>query len=117
MSNTDICSPGVSRRTSRQKIRGVDYAVSEWGDPRHRLLFWLHGWGNCGAALPFVVDVFADDWFVNVEGFGRPEAAPAEAPQRDRDWLEGGWTLPAFATWPDHAALAATIEAFFARHL
>lgn len=77
MSNPDIYKEQVPRRTSRHWIRGVDYEVSEWGDPKQPLLFWLHGWGDAGATFQFVVDQFNEDWFVvapDFRGFGGSSA-------------------------------------------
>ena len=67
----------VERRTRRLDIRGIDYAVHEWGNPDGRLLVCLHGWGDSGATFQFFVDelealqpgewlVVAPDW----RGFG-----------------------------------------------
>lgn len=62
--------PGTQARLS---IRGVDYAVTEWGDVDAPLLVYLHGWADTGATFQFVVDalasrrrVIAPDW----RGFG-----------------------------------------------
>lgn len=71
--NSHVYEPRVSRRTIRHKIRGIDYAVSEWGDPADPLMVYLHGWGDCGATLQFVIDHFERDWFVvapDFRGFG-----------------------------------------------
>lgn len=73
MSIADIYEPRVARRESRHAIRGVDYAVSEWGEPGAPLFFWLHGWGDCSATFQFVVDRLASDWHVvapDFRGFG-----------------------------------------------
>jgi len=48
--------------------------------------------------------------FVNVEGFGLPDSAPAEAPQRYRDWLTSGQERLAFSTYPNFEALAERIR-------
>lgn len=55
-------------------IRGVDYAVNEWGDEGAPLIVYLHGFGDCGATFQFVVDALQDDWFVvapDWRGFGQ----------------------------------------------
>ncbi len=73
MSNPDIYQARVTRRVACHRIRGVDYEISEWGDPSQPLLFWLHGYGDCGASFQFVVDRFEKDWFVvapDWRGFG-----------------------------------------------
>jgi pimeloyl-ACP methyl ester carboxylesterase len=54
-------------------LRGIDYHVSEWGDPSNRLLVMLHGWGDAGSTFQFVVDELKEDWFViapDWRGFG-----------------------------------------------
>ena len=74
MSKQDPYSVGRMRRTRRLAIRGVDYAVNEWGAAGEPLLVYLHGWGDTGATFQFVVDAFRKDWFViapDWRGFGR----------------------------------------------
>jgi pimeloyl-ACP methyl ester carboxylesterase len=54
-------------------LRGIDYHVSEWGDPSNCLLVMLHGWGDAGSTFQFVVDELKKDWFViapDWRGFG-----------------------------------------------
>jgi pimeloyl-ACP methyl ester carboxylesterase len=54
-------------------VRGIEYNVSEWGDPSNRLLVMLHGWGDAGSTFQFVVDELKNDWFVvapDWRGFG-----------------------------------------------
>lgn len=74
---SDEYEPIVERVTRRIEIRGIDYAVHEWGGPGGRLLACLHGWGDTGASFQFVADallsaepgawhVIAPDW----RGFG-----------------------------------------------
>lgn len=73
MESADIYSAKVPRRTSRHPIRGVDYSVSEWGEPGRPMFIWLHGWGDCGATCQFVVDCLERDWHVvapDFRGFG-----------------------------------------------
>lgn len=70
----DARQPPALRRSSRHAVRGVDYHVNEWGDPRDPLIVMLHGWGDCGATFQFVVDALAHRWFVvapDWRGFGR----------------------------------------------
>ena len=65
--------PRIDRRSVRHCIRGIDYQVSEWGDPSSRLLVLLHGWGDAGSTFQFVVDELEDEWFViapDWRGFG-----------------------------------------------
>jgi pimeloyl-ACP methyl ester carboxylesterase len=65
--------PGRKPKTRCLPIRGVDYAVTEWGNASDPLLVYLHGFGDCGATFQFVVDELAHDWFVvapDWRGFG-----------------------------------------------
>lgn len=64
------------RKSERLRLRGVDYHISEWGDERNPLLVYLHGWGDTGSTLQFVVDHLSERWFVvapDWRGFGRTE--------------------------------------------
>ncbi len=73
MTDSDIYSEVRPRREKKVRIRGVDYALSEWGEPDRPLVVWLHGWGDCGATCQFVVDRFDNDWHVvapDFRGFG-----------------------------------------------
>lgn len=73
MDKNDIYQPRVARRTARHDIRGVQYAVSEWGDRGDPLMVYLHGWGDCAATFQMVVDQLSRDWFVvapDWRGFG-----------------------------------------------
>lgn len=70
-------SPRQARRTSQRRIRGVDYAVHEWGNDDDPLLVYLHGWGDTGSTFQFVVDELSRRWFVvapDWRGFGRSAA-------------------------------------------
>lgn len=63
----------VVARKCRQSVRGIDYAIHEWGDPKDPLIVYLHGWGDCGSTFQFVVDQFERNWFVvapDFRGFG-----------------------------------------------
>ncbi|MDJ0812664.1 MAG: alpha/beta hydrolase [Woeseiaceae bacterium] len=69
----DIYEPRRRPTTRRLDIRGIDYALTEWGDANAPLLVYLHGFGDCGATFQFVVDEFSSDWFVvapDWRGFG-----------------------------------------------
>ena len=62
------------RRTVRHSIRGIDYAVHEWGDPSLRPLVCLHGWGDSGASFQFLADELGEAWYVvapDWRGFGQ----------------------------------------------
>lgn len=48
--------------------------------------------------------------FVNVEGFGLPDADPAVAPGRYRAWIEAGNVLPSFSEYANLEALAQRIR-------
>lgn len=73
-------TPRVDRRVRRLDIRGIEYAIHEWGNPdysRSRLLVCLHGWGDTGATFQFLVDeleaLMPGEWFVAApdwRGFG-----------------------------------------------
>ncbi len=71
-SNSDAGAAGEPR-TERLTIRGIDYAVREWGDRASPPLLLLHGWGDCAASWQFTVDAFQRDWRVlapDWRGFG-----------------------------------------------
>jgi pimeloyl-ACP methyl ester carboxylesterase len=54
-------------------IRGVDYAVTEWGDADAPLLVYLHGWADTGTTFQFAVDALRSHWHViapDWRGFG-----------------------------------------------
>jgi len=48
--------------------------------------------------------------FVNVEGFGLADSDPAAAPANYRRWIEGGRTMPAYATYRSFDELANRIR-------
>ncbi len=65
--------PRRQRRIARHSIRGIDYAVHEWGEPGKRLLICLHGWGDCGTSFQFLADELGDAWRIvapDWRGFG-----------------------------------------------
>ncbi|MDH3373610.1 MAG: alpha/beta hydrolase [Gammaproteobacteria bacterium] len=68
------------RRVVQLAIRGVDYAVSEWGSKQDPLLVYLHGWGDTGSTFQFVVDKLRRNWFViapDWRGFGKSSGGAA----------------------------------------
>ncbi len=74
MADIEIYQPVVSRDVNERSIRGVQYAINEWGDASAPLLIYLHGWGDTGSTFQFVVDQLSDDWHVvapDWRGFGR----------------------------------------------
>ena len=78
MTNDGIYTPIREPQSRRLSIRGVDYAVNEWGDASDPLLVYLHGFGDCGATFQFVIDALARDWFVvapDWRGFGLTEVS------------------------------------------
>lgn len=81
MSISRIYEPKRVPHATQVPIRGVDYAVVEWGDKNHPLLVYLHGFADAGATFQFVVDELRRDWFVvapDWRGFGRTQVT-AEA--------------------------------------
>ncbi len=73
MSDEQIYEPKLAPRVARIDVRGVDYAVTEWGDKDAPLLVFLHGFADTGATFQFVVDEFRHDWLVvapDWRGFG-----------------------------------------------
>ena len=83
MSENNCYTPKVARRSASQRIRGVDYHLSMWGNDDDPLLLFAHGWGDAGSCFQFVVDemqqryrVIAPDWrgFGERDGAGAPDA-------------------------------------------
>ena len=73
MKSDEIYHSRVTPRTVRHAVRGVQYAVSEWGDSSRPLLVLLHGWGDTGSSFQFLVDALTRDWLViapDWRGFG-----------------------------------------------
>lgn len=65
-------------RSEHLRVRSVDYHVNRWGEPGNPLLVFLHGWGDTGSTMQFVVDALSDRWQViapDWRGFGRSAAA------------------------------------------
>ena len=74
MSTPEIYSPRVLPRHRRIDVRGVEYAVTEWGDNQSPLIVYLHGFADCGETFQFIVDELAEDWFIvapDWRGFGQ----------------------------------------------
>lgn len=178
MSTPETYRPRVLPHRRQIDIRGVEYAVTEWGEKQSPLIVYLHGFADCGATFQFVVDELARDWFVvapdwrgfgetrvsasgfwfpdyladldhllqvyspespvrlighsmggnvaglyagvmpervtafiNLEGFGLPDASPGDAPERYREWLTRSRVLPAPTRRDDYDTLAAAIHA------
>ena len=73
MTASQIYEPRVESRSTRHRIRGIDYHVREWGDPAQPLVVMLHGWGDCSASFQFTVDAMSSNWHViapDWRGFG-----------------------------------------------
>jgi pimeloyl-ACP methyl ester carboxylesterase len=64
MSSGTKYTPARPPRSTRLVVRGIDYAVTEWGDDDAPLLFFLHGFADCGSTFQFVVDAFESEWHV-----------------------------------------------------
>ncbi len=65
--------PRRERRIERHSVRGIDYAVHEWGDPGDQLLVCLHGWGDSGASFQFLAEELGHEWHIvapDWRGFG-----------------------------------------------
>ena len=74
MTASQIYQPRRESRQVRQRIRGIDYHVYEWGDRGDPLIVMLHGWGDSGGSFQFLVDELESDRFVvapDWRGFGR----------------------------------------------
>jgi pimeloyl-ACP methyl ester carboxylesterase len=74
MSDDSIYKARIPVRGNTHRVRGVDYHISEWGDPADPLLVYLHGWGDSGATFQFVVDALVSRWHVvapDWRGFGQ----------------------------------------------
>jgi pimeloyl-ACP methyl ester carboxylesterase len=74
----DIYTARIPKRVTGLRIRGCDYAVNEWGAADAPLLFYLHGWGDCGSTIQFVVDSLQQQWHVvapDWRGFGDTQTA------------------------------------------
>ncbi len=74
MLNEKVYKPVKARAVRELSIRGASYAVNEWGEPDAPLIVYLHGWGDTGSTLQFVVDALASHWYIvapDWRGFGR----------------------------------------------
>lgn len=74
VSDIETYIPRVAGRRRDCDVRGVRYAMTEWGDANAPLLVYLHGWADTGSTFQFVVDALQDDWRVvapDWRGFGR----------------------------------------------
>lgn len=69
----------IKPRTIRElSIRDASYVVNEWGETGSPLIVYLHGWGDTGSTMQFVVDALESDWHVvapDWRGFGRSKTA------------------------------------------
>ncbi len=81
MHMSDDYQPRHELRRKRLPVRGIDYAINEWGDPDAPVVFYLHGFADTGSCFQFVADELASDWFIvapDWRGFGRTVSrAPA----------------------------------------
>lgn len=73
MSDNHIYRAKRVRRSVALGIRGINYQINEWGNPKDALIVYLHGFADTGSTFQFVVDEFRKDWFVvapDWRGFG-----------------------------------------------
>ena len=73
MAVSHIYAPHKRRRTTTVSIRGIDYAIHEWGEPGQPNFVYLHGFFDCAATFQLVVDALGGDWHViapDLRGFG-----------------------------------------------
>lgn len=73
MTDPEIYTPKTKPRRRHIPVRGIDYAISEWGQEDAPLLVYLHGFADCGATFQFVVDEMIRDWRIvapDWRGFG-----------------------------------------------
>lgn len=73
MADSHIYTPIKPRQSSKMSIRGIDYAIHEWGERAAPLIVFLHGFLDCGSTLQFVVDRLERDWRIvapDLRGFG-----------------------------------------------
>ncbi len=76
MNAASTYAPRRAARVVRHPLRGVNYAVHEWGERDAPLLIYLHGWGDTGATFQFAVDQLQHEWHVvapDWRGFGRSD--------------------------------------------
>mgnify|MGYP001826789578 CR=1 FL=1 len=79
--NMKLAHSYKAERSGRRRefdIRGVQYSVTEWGNPAAPLFIYLHGWADTGATFQFVVDAMSADWHIvapDWRGFGRSTVA------------------------------------------
>ncbi len=65
-------------KVEEHNIRGLNYHVTTWGNPRGELLMMLHGWMDVGVTFQFLADCLDDRWFVvapDWRGFGQSDRA------------------------------------------
>jgi pimeloyl-ACP methyl ester carboxylesterase len=63
-------------------IRGLQYQIRTWGNPKDRPLLMLHGWMDVSASFQFLVDQLAHDWYViapDWRGYGGSSWSGADA--------------------------------------
>ncbi len=77
--------PKKEPKHESQNIRGLDYHVTTWGDPRGEPLLLLHGWMDVGATFQFLADGLDDRWFL---------VAPDWRGCGQTGWAKGGYWFP-----------------------
>ena len=68
-----------SPQSHRIPLRGLEAHVLTWGEPSAPKLFLLHGWMDVGASFQFLVDAFAQAWYViapDLRGYGESAWQP-----------------------------------------
>ncbi len=63
-------------------IRGLQYQIRTWGNPKSRPLLMLHGWMDVSASFQFLVDQLVNDWYViapDWRGYGGSSWAGTDA--------------------------------------
>jgi pimeloyl-ACP methyl ester carboxylesterase len=68
-----------SAQSHRVPLRGLEAHVLTWGEASAPKLFLLHGWMDVGASFQFLVDSFAQPWYViapDLRGYGKSAWQP-----------------------------------------
>ncbi len=69
--------PSISSQRSKYiNIRGLQYHVQSWGDPKLPTLIALHGWMDCGASFAYIASELEQQFHIiapDLRGFGDTE--------------------------------------------
>jgi pimeloyl-ACP methyl ester carboxylesterase len=66
-------------QSHRVQLRELEAHVLTWGEPSAPKIFLLHGWMDVAASFQFLVDAFAQSWFVvapDLRGYGKSAWQP-----------------------------------------